>query len=755
MTAFVLKWLKKFWKWGRFGLLAFLVYFIFCLPNELFTAEYSTVVEDQNGQVLMAHIAGDGQWRFPPSDSIPVKFKTALIEFEDRRFEKHLGVSLLAIGRAMVQNIRSKRVVSGGSTLSMQVIRMSRNRKGRRLIDKLREMVMALRLETRYSKEEILGLHAAHAPFGGNVVGLEAASWRYFGHSAHRLSWAESATLAVLPNAPSLMHLGKNRQALKNKRNRLLGRLLQHGRLTQLEYETAISEPLPEKPKPLPQLTPHYLAYQSMQGKSGTRIKSTLSYGLQQGVQNVVGRNYEINRHKRINNLSVVVLNVKTSEVLAYVGNTPCGEQDKNHVDIVQAPRSTGSILKPFLYAKAMDFGAITPNMLLPDYPTRINGYSPQNYEDSYDGMVPASEALARSLNIPAVRLLSEYGVTRFKQNLEDLGLTTLFRPAEQYGLSLILGGAEATLWDLAHAYANLSRSAQPSQSEGSVSPSVAFEILEAMSAVNRPSIEMYWNRFDNKQRIAWKTGTSYGARDAWAIGVTQDYVVAVWAGNATGEGVTGMTGSSTAAPVMFEVFQLLPRSTWYTRPNRDMKYVSVCRSSGQRKGIHCDDVEKRWLPNSCLSSHSCVFHQSITVSKTSGERVFATCETPANIERQPWFVLPTAAENYYKIKHPDYSVLPDFKTGCQQSEEGLEILYPLRNSVIKVPKLLNSDKGHVIFEAVHRQEDAELFWYIDERFITTTKDIHQVNVQPKTGTHVLTITDGIGHKVKRQFRVI
>lgn len=454
--------------------------------------------------------------------------------------------------------------------------------------------------------------------------------------------------------------------------------------------------------------------------------------------------------------MAVVVMDVDSGKILAYVGNTPCSDAYKKHVDIAQAPRSTGSILKPFLYAKAMQAGKITPTMLLPDYPTRINGYAPQNYEDSYDGMVPANEALARSLNIPAVRLLSDYGVTRFKENLEELGLTTLFRPAEQYGLSLILGGAEATLWDLAHAYASLSKAAQTVPVSNSlVSPSVAFEVLEAMAAVNRPTIEMYWNRFDDKQKIAWKTGTSFGARDAWAIGVTKRYVVAVWAGNASGEGVTGMTGSNTAAPVLFEVFQALPRSAWFNKPNRDMKYVALCPNSGQRVGPFCGSSIKVWLPNPCMRSEACQFHRTVHISKSTGLRVNASCEPIGNIEARPWFVLPTAAETYYKANHPRYVALPLYKPGCQDESDDLNIIYPMRNSSIKIPKLLNGQKGEVVFEAVHRQENAELFWYLDDRFITTTTDIHQINAQPSPGTHRLVITDQDGHMTSRTFTVL
>ncbi len=755
VNMIALRRIPKIKKWTKRGLVALGVYFLFCLPNTLFDTSYSTVVEDVNGQLLMAHIASDGQWRFPQSDTIPLKFRTALIEFEDYRFDKHHGVSVLALGRAFIQNITAKRLVSGGSTLSMQVIRMSRKRTGRKLSDKLKEMVMAVRLETKFSKDEILALHASHAPFGGNVVGLEAASWRYFGHDANRLSWAESATLAVLPNAPSLIHLSRNRKALKNKRNRLLKRLHDNLDISDLEYETAIAEPLPEKPKPLPQMTPHYMAYLNAQGLKGQRIESDIDRNIQAGVNTIVSRHFDRNVNKGIANLAVLVLDVETGKTVAYVGNTPCSETDKRHVDIVQAPRSTGSILKPFLYAKAMQNGQLTPQMLVADYPTRINGYAPQNYDESYDGMVPASQALARSLNIPAVRLLSGYGVTRFKQNLKEFGLTTLFRPANQYGLALVLGGAEANLWDLSHAYAKLSTAAQNTKQIDGLSPSVAYEVLEAMSSVNRPKVEQYWTRFDGKQKIAWKTGTSFGARDAWAIGVTKKYVVGVWAGNASGEGVPGMTGSSTAAPVLFQVFQHLPNDQWFTKPTRDMKYVKLCKQSGQRFGQHCDASIKSYIPKPCMVSSACSFHQKIHISKTSGERVFANCESPNNTQTQSWFVIPTAAESYYKANHPAYVPLPKFKAGCAENTQDLDVLYPLRNSVMRIPTLLSGKKGNIIFEAVHRRGDAELFWYVDKQFIATTTDVHQLDFQPKAGQHKLTVTDENGFEIIRSFKVL
>lgn len=738
----------------RIGLLFLLLYFIFCLPKNLFVTPYSTVVEDSNGDVLMAHIASDGQWRFPASDSVPAKFATALITFEDKRFYNHWGVSIMSLSRAMIQNLKAKRVVSGGSTLSMQVIRMSRQRTGKSIWDKLKEMVMAVRLETRFSKDEILSLHAAHAPFGGNVVGLEAASWRYFGHSGKQLSWGEASMLAVLPNAPSLMHLSKNRSQLRAKRDRLLKRLFDRGEITELEYQTALEEELPQSPKPLPQMTPHYMAFLSNQGYQGKRYQSTIDKDLQKEVNNIVQRRYQVNSSHGINNACVLVLDVETKDVLAYTGNTPCTEEDKKHVDIIQAPRSTGSILKPFLYALAMQNGELTPNMLLADYPTRINGYAPENYESNYDGLVPTSEALARSLNIPAVRLLSEYGVPRFKSNLEDLGLSTLFRPANEYGLALILGGAEANIWDLGHAYAEMASAASGKGSNNIVSPGVAWEILNAMSSVNRPQIEQYWNRFEGREKIAWKTGTSFGARDAWAIGLTQKYVVAVWVGNATSEGVTGMTGSNTAAPILFDVFQYLPDTTWFEQPTRSMKGIDLCIASGQRATNHCPATQRSWVPSPCLTVNQCPWHKQIYVSRKTGERVFAQCAETGEMQQKVYMVIPAIAEQYYKMNHPEYETLPKFRASCLSGDKDFELTYPLPKSSLQIPRLISGGIGQLVFEAAHRQSGAEIFWYLDDEFLTTTKDVHQVQCQPSKGKHVLSITDASGIRIQRSFWV-
>ena len=333
---------------------------------------------------------------------------------------------------------------------------MSRKGQSRTYFEKLKELILATRLELRSSKQNILNLYASHAPFGGNVVGLEAASWRYFNRPSSQLSWAESATLAVLPNAPSLIYPGKNQEQLLKKRNRLLKKLLENEVIDDLTYQLSISEDLPQKPYALPQIAPHLLQRIAKSNK-GQRIQTTVRKHLQEQTNTIVKNHYNTLKQNEIYNVAVLVLDVKTRQVLSYVGNAPTDNAHQKSVDIINKPRSTGSVLKPFLYAAMLDAGDLLPHTLVADVPTQFGSYNPQNFHKDFDGAIPASRALSRSLNVPSVRLLQAFGLDRFYHYLKQLKLHDLKRSANHYGLSLILGGAESNLWDLCKSYASLS----------------------------------------------------------------------------------------------------------------------------------------------------------------------------------------------------------------------------------------------------------------------------------------------------------
>ena len=750
-------------------ILAFLVTgYIFCLPRHLFHVPYSTVVTDRNEELLGARIASDGQWRFPPRNTTPEKIKECLITFEGKHFYHHWGVNPFAIGRAFYQNVKNKRIVSGGSTLTMQTIRLARN-ESRTFREKLIEMIWATRLEFRASKEEILSMYISHAPFGGNVVGLDAAAWRYFGHSADDLSWAESAMLAVLPNAPAMIHLSKGRKTLLDKRNRLLKQLLEKKTIDSSTYELAISEPLPDEPHALPQIAP-YLVSRFYQERNGEYSRSTINKGIQTQVEDLAERWSNEFGRSDIRNLAILVIDIPSNQVVAYCGNVHFDrKQGGNQVDVIQAPRSTGSILKPFLYYAMLQEGSLLPDMLLPDVPVNINGFTPQNFSMQFEGAVPASEALARSLNIPAVTMLQRYGVPKFHSFLQQIGLKTINRSSSHYGLSLILGGAEATLWDVTNAYAMMGRSllqlpqrscslllptSRITESTDPFQPGAVWQTFDALKEVNRPE-EIDWKSIPSMQTIAWKTGTSYGFRDAWAVGVTPRYAVGVWVGNATGEGKPGLVGAQTAGPVLFDIFNLLPSSSWFTRPAGIFVEAEVCRKSGHLKGRFCDETDTLLVLPAGLRTEACPYHHLVTLSADESQRIYENCANTEPTLRKSWFTLPPVWEWYYKQHHPEYKPLPPFKAGCgEDTFQPMQFIYPPMNARIKLPKQLDGSKGFLTVELAHNNPNATVFWHLDETYQAQTQDFHKISLQPAAGKHSLTAVDGEGNTISTTFFV-
>ncbi|RFZ84895.1 penicillin-binding protein 1C [Mucilaginibacter terrenus] len=771
-------------------LLALGVWFAFCLPRPLFNSPTSFVIDDDKGELLGASIASDGQWRFPYNDSVPQKFKQCIIAFEDKRFMHHLGFDPLAFGRAVRQAIKRGKVTSGGSTLTMQVARLATHHK-RTVLNKVGEIFMATRLELGYSKNEILAMYASNAPFGSNVIGLDAASWRYFGRSPDKLSWGEMAALAVLPNSPSLVHPGKNRQILLRKRNLLLNRLYKQGVIDSTTAKLAEFEPVPEKPVALPQMAPHLLQRFKNDHKANpegtTRITTTLRTNLQHQVTDILEQHHQVLKANSINNIAVIVLDVETGATLAYAGNVAHREDPEmeSNVDVIDAPRSPGSTLKPLLYASMLHDGFILPNSLIADVPTQIAGYHPENFDLGYDGAVPASTALARSLNVPAVKMLQQYKYERFYDVLKKAGVTTLKQPADHYGLSLILGGGENTLWELSGIYAGMARvlnhynnnggkydsddyhqpvySPRPAaeknlEKSGLLDAGSIYYTLQAMEEVMRPGEEMLWQQFSSTQRIAWKTGTSFGFRDGWAIGITPKYVVGVWVGNTDGEGRPGLTGINTAAPALFEIFRLLPAARdWFEIPIGEMVKISICKESGFRAGQYCNNTVEQYVPRGGLKAPVCPWHKLVHLSPDLQWQVNGNCELPDNIVNRPWFVLPPSMEYYYKAKNYQYHVLPPFKAGCGEGDYGnlMELIYPKENAKIYVPVEADGKRGRVIFNAAHRQTGIKIFWHLDGKYVAETTAFHQVALNPSPGRHKLTLVDADGNTLQLNFEVL
>lgn len=759
-------------------------------PRTLFPEACSTLLYSSDGQLLGARIAPDGQWRFPPADSLPGKFVTCLLTYEDKRFFRHSGVDPVAIVRAMRINLSRGKVVSGGSTITMQLARIARGNRDRTLYEKMVETGYALLLETAFDKHQILNLYASHAPFGGNVIGIETAAWRYFGRSAADLSWAESATLAVLPNSPALIHPGRNRARLKAKRDKLLTALKERGILDETEYGLSLLEPLPEAPVPLPDEAPHLLERLAADAP-GTRITTSVNRMLQRQTQEIVNRYARDYASNHIHNLAALIADAETGEVLAYAGNVTfkADARKGNQVDIITSPRSTGSILKPFLYAAMLHDGQLLPGTLVSDVPLNLNGFSPQNYNKTFYGAVPAHRAIERSLNVPLVRMLSAYNTGRFMSLLKKAGMTTLRFSEEHYGASLILGGAEGTLWDLTGMYASLAHTlahyrtyngrydpadihpltpypAPPADPVRSVadkrltdkpflSAASIWFAFEAMSALNRPEEEADWQQFGSMKQVAWKTGTSYGGRDAWAIGTTPRYTVGVWVGNASGEGRPGLTGVGNAAPVLFDLFSLLPGSGWFDMPYDELLPMAICRLSGHKASAICDRVDTLYMPRSADKTEVCPYHRLVHLSADGRFRVNSSCESVGRMIARPWFVLPPSEEYYYRNYHIDYAPLPPVKPGCGEDRgRQIELIYPEHNAILYLPKGFSGKREQFVFKAAHARPDAILYWHLDDTYAGETTDHHQISFSASPGKHRLTLIDDQGNRKTISFEV-
>ncbi len=745
----------------------FFIWYILCLPRNLFDAPLSATLSASDGTLLGAHISADEQWRFAPADSVPARFAECIISYEDKRFRRHPGVDPLSVGRALWQNLSRGGIVSGASTITMQVVRMSRPDAPRNLAEKLYEVFLATRLEIRCSKDEILLLYASNAPFGGNVVGLEAASWRYFGRPAGELSWAESAMLAVLPNSPGAIHPARRREALLRKRNSLLDKLVDRGIIDAVEGELAKDEPLPASPVKMPDYAYHLLERCRREG--GDRAyRSTLDFALQRRLGEIAQRHFDFYRTNLVDNMGILVVDAGSGEMIGYYGNTRgCAQRVRcADVDMIPAHRSSGSTLKPLLYAAMLQEGSILPGTLIRDTPYNRNNFSPHNYSRSYEGAVPAREVIERSLNVPSVRMLESYGIDRFLTLLSGMGFESIDRDADHYGLSLILGGAEITLQNLAGAYyrmASILRGEQPysslayladtprnalEQSDIPLGRAASYLTFEALAKANRPEEEASWMEFSSGRKIAWKTGTSWGNRDAWSIGVTRDYVVAVWVGNSDGEGRAQMTGVSYAAPVMFDVFGSLPASGWFDMPLDDMTRVELCRQSGNPAGELCPQRDTIWAPDVPERPETCKYHIMVHLDPEGLWQVNSNCCPPSQIRNEVRFILPPVQEWYYMKNHLDYRQLPpkhpDWNGGSQDNSP-IDIIYPQSGITIVVTRGLDGSRKGAVFRAAHASGSAEIWWHLDDDYIGRTSGVHEMMVAPEPGRHVLTLVDSDG----------
>ncbi|MEM6397764.1 MAG: penicillin-binding protein 1C [Bacteroidota bacterium] len=773
--------------------LAIFLWWLFCLPRPLFDQPLSTIVFDKQGQLLSASIAQDGQWRMPMADTISPKLAQAIITYEDRRFYRHWGVDFRGLTRAIKQNWQAGRVVSGGSTISMQVIRLARGNRARNLWNKAVETLMAWRLEWSYDKDEILRFWAAHAPFGGNVVGAEAAAWRYYGRSPLELSWAEAATLAVLPNSPGLIHPGRARDQLLDKRNRLLDQLVSAGHIDSTSTELAKAEALPTAPLSLPKSAPHLLDRLKQTHGPG-RYTSSIDGRLQEQFADLLLAHHRVLAENQIHNLALQVTEVATGQTIVYIGNVPELEAAYSPaVDLIRAPRSPGSLLKPMLYGLALEEGLITPSQFLVDVPVTFGQFSPANFSEDFSGAVPADMALARSLNVPFVLLLQEYGIPKMHAYTQSFGFDFISQPPDHYGLSLILGGCEVSLEQMSAWFLGLARQqryyydrqgqyaandwhrptllAQEKRTPlsgldrqaGPIGAGAGFHVLQALQKLERPTESGDWKRINPNRRIAWKTGTSFGFRDAWAVGASPEYVVAVWAGNADGEGRPGLVGVQAAAPLLFQVFRALEQSEpWFEPPYDELIQTAICKETGYLPGPACSSKDTSWIPKKGLRAPSCPFHEQIFTDASGQYRTKIGCTSEVDMVPSSIMILPPNQAHYYQRDVAAYRPMPPWHPNCadntNSNDEGssaMQLLYPNSSGRITLGKDWRGEPVPTVFQVAHRVPETTIHWHLNADYVGSTQQFHSLELEPEPGKHRITLVDEHGSRLSYSFEVL
>lgn len=745
------------------------------LPSQRDT---STLVTDRDGTPLRAFADKEGVWRYPTDvDAVSPLYLEALLGYEDRWFWRHPGVNPVAMLRAAGQWLRHGRIVSGGSTLTMQVARIL-DPHTRTPWGKLKQVLRALQLEAHLDKRQILQLYLERAPYGGTIEGVEAASWAYLGKPAARLSHAEAALLAVMPQAPSRLRPDRHPEAARRGRDKLLGRLQHSGVwapevVADARVEAVVTRSL------RPPLVAALLAQRLRHATPGhARIRSTLDIGLQRTLEARVA-SYFSGLPARTSAALLVVDN-RTMEARAYVGTVDFGDrQRQGHVDMVQAWRSPGSTLKPFLYGMALDDGLIHSESLLVDAPQAFGDYRPGNFDAAFNGPVSAATALRLSLNVPSVDLLDRIGPARFAARLAHAGIDLRFPRGTRPNLALILGGTGARLEDLVGAFAALNRDGlagqvryrpeAPQRERRLMSPGAAWIVRGMLEANPRPGDGRDLFDAGSRRAVAWKTGTSYGFRDAWALGSTTDYTVGAWVGRPDGTPLPGQYGAVTALPLMFEVIDSLPRPRSVGAAPRpaSVQAEDICWPSGERAEVLpaelCQRRLRAWVldgnvPPTFPERHARRWQpgrQRLWVDRASGLRLSAGCSAPHEPVERELVRWPALLVPWLPQANRRASALPELSPDCQDDGRGDGLALQIDGVAdgARLARPPGSSHG-VTVQLRALGTEGGVDWLLDGRRIGSTRGSTVLaHTFERSGTHALTALadDGAWHRVHLQ----
>ncbi|HYC41137.1 MAG TPA: penicillin-binding protein 1C [Chitinophagaceae bacterium] len=751
----LLRWLKR----TAFGLTAVFVLFIilntaFPLPDKV---EYSTVVTDNKGEILHAFLTQDQKWRMKTElHEISPLLRKTIIAKEDRYFYHHPGVNPFAVLRAMMNNLLRMKRTSGASTITMQVARALEPGK-RNIWNKLREMFRAFQLEWKYSKAEILQLYLNLVPYGGNIEGVKAAAYLYFRKNPDHLSLAEITSLSIIPNRPSSLVIGKHNDRIVRERNRWLQRFAKEGVFTESEIQDALAEPLTAQRGSMPQYAPH-LARKLKQENPSLLISSHIDLNTQMKTEKIIADYVRLLALRNIRNAAAVVIDNRTRRVIAYVGSANFRDTlDGGQVNGAAAVRQPGSTLKPLLYAVCFDEGLLTPKTVLTDAAVSYEGYAPENYDKNYNGYVTVEYALEQSLNIPAIKSLRQLGTDRLISKLSICRFRQVQKDRGKLGLSMVLGGCGTTLEELTGlftVFANEGFFIPPSftaddslpEKTNLLSPGATYMINEILSKVNRPDFPLNWTATEKMPKIAWKTGTSYGRRDAWSIGYNRNYTVGVWVGNFSGVGAPDLSGAETATPLLFRIFNSIDydaNAAWYSQPE-DCDIRKVCSETGLLPSERCENLVMDYYIPLISATTTCNNRQQILVD-ASGAVTFCESCRPENGFKKQWFrILEPEMQAWFEENNLPYVRIPAHNPSCEKIFRGNA---PLITSPSNASEYLMDRKNPEPLELLARTapDVARVYWYIDNRFYKSSPAGEKQFFLPREGPVKISCTDDKG----------
>jgi penicillin-binding protein 1C len=737
--------------------------FLFPFPKNELKRDPAVILTDKDGKPIRFFLPQDEQWRLPVQlEETSPGLLEAVIASEDRWFRYHPGVNPFAVIRALYTNIRAGKIVSGASTIPMQIARLS-DPKARTLLSKLEEAFRALQLKWDFDDDELVEIYLNIAPYGGNMEGVGAASYFYFGKSPRAFSPAEIAMLTVLPRSPTTYDPAINSSEALRARNRLLRQLVKRDIFNEITIREAMKEPVPKRRKNPPFIAPPFAQFVFDKFRDKSRIETTLDTSIQKIAEGAAkGRIGEL-RRQGIDNLAIVVIENRGRRVRAMVGSSDFFEKRySGQVNNAMARRSPGSALKPFLYAMALDRGLVIPATFMLDIPTDFSGYIAKNYDGKYRGRVTMREALIRSLNAPAVRLLASVGLEDFHKMLRDGGLRTLDRPVSQYGLPLILGSGEVNLLDLTNLYATLAeggvhrpvsvttKDTADYEEKELFSPEASYLITQILTELGRPDMPSpIWELTRDVPQVAWKTGTSFGHRDAWAIGYSGRYTVGVWVGNPTGRGQKGISGGEHAAPLLFDLFRAIEGDGAKPEKPAGLKLstIEVCRQSHMLPTPFCTErVRVAYIPGRSripMDNYS----KQVFIDSETGEMLLGDCIETRPSQARIITTYPPELVAWWRAEGREVPSVPPLSPFCKDVPPQLppRIVSPDKTTPYRV--LLGTPHAYQKVQLIARAspEVERLYWYQDGKLVASARPDARLFIPLEAGTHNLVVVDSSG----------